>query len=622
MTMPSLWSLLHAPTVELLGWTLLHFVWQGALVAAVLAGALSLLRSHSPRVRYAVSGAALLGLFALPIGTGVFLSGSVLSSASAPSPSMIVVENGAELTAASRASVAEPAAATAPSWRAWAAARVQPALPWVVLAWSFGVLVFAMRLGGGAWRVRRLRRTSTAAPSEWQDRLQALADRMGVGPSVALRRSEQVEGPVLAGWWRPVILVPAGFLSGLPPAQVEALLLHELAHVRRHDVLVGRLQAVVETLLFFHPATWWISKQVRRAREACCDDLVVRAGSGRKTYAQALTALAERTVAGSTTAWTPAAADGSLLDRIQRLVAPPEAPSTAGRRLSMVVAAVLMVTVPAALAACASQQSTTAAESPQATVQTEQDTKDLGEKETPEPSEELPAAAEEEMVVVVRDDSTERSVVVGPDSSSKVDGHEENVFVVRENARVDTVDFPELEDLKQGLSFSPDSLERALRMQLDPDSLERVILGQINPDSIERAVRMRFDPDSLEQRVLRMRLHADSLAQRFSERFSDDWSEHWQDRGFADSTFAFEFDGFDPDDFNREDFDRDLDVDSLIRRHQKHADSLRRHFEQMHERRAREAPEQLREEARRLRERAERLEERAEEMETPPDSSG
>ena len=172
---------------------------------------------------------------------------------------------------------------------------------------------------------------------------------------------------MVAGWWRPVVLVPAGLLAGLPPKQVEALLLHELAHIRRHDVLVGRLQAVVEGLFFFHPATWWISRQVRQAREACCDDLAVQGGGAeRAVVARALAALAERAVGARGRSWVPAAADGSLLHRIRRLLSPERAPSGRTQRLSVGAAVVLVVGLPLGLVACASQQSTTEAEPPAA----------------------------------------------------------------------------------------------------------------------------------------------------------------------------------------------------------------------------------------------------------------
>lgn len=613
--MPDLWSVLHAPPIELLGWTLLHFVWQGILVAAVLAGVLYLLRNHSPRIRYVVGCAALFGILALPVATGMVLSERVLSAESPSSPSVRFVENGGEVAAMSPVPDAESSSSAAASWRTWVAGQVQPALPWIVVAWGVGVLGFAVRLGGGAWRVRRLRRSSRVAPDEWQDRLRGLADQMGVGMPVALRQSDRVESPVLAGWWRPVILVPAGFLSGLPPKQVEALLLHELAHVRRHDVLVGRLQAVVETLLFFHPATWWISRRVREVREACCDDLVVQAGRGRAVYAKALTALAERAVADTRSGWAPAAADGPLLHRIRRLVIPPEAPSTAGRRLSIVAAALLMVLAPAGVAACASQQSTAGAESPGARAAPEAEDAEEAPK-APLAPDALPDDTTEQRIAMLGPDSAERRLLVGPDRPPEVDSLDEDVYVIRTEDRADTIKVPLPEVLHGGLyrSFSPDSLERAIRKRINPDSLERVLRRRINSDSIERAVRLRFDPDSLEEHIYR----ADSLAQRFAQRFLSDWAEHWDARDVADSTFTFEFDSVDPDDFDWGDFGSGLDVDSLIRQHKHRADSLRHYFEQMRERVGEERSERLREQARRLRERAERLEKRAEKMEAPP----
>jgi hypothetical protein len=403
---------------------------------------------------------------------------------------------------------------------------------------------------------------------------------MGVGPSVGLRRSKHVESPVVAGWWRPVILVPVGLLSGLPPAQVEALLLHELAHVRRHDVLVGRLQAVVETLLFFHPATWWISRQVREAREACCDDRAVQAGTDRTVYARALTVLAERAVAGPTAAWTPAASDGSLLTRIRRLLSTDETASSHTQRLSMIAAVLLLVGVPLGLAACASQQSTTEADSSQTTT-VEQEVDERDEPVPPMAPKEPLADTDEQNIVVLRDDSTGRSIRVETDGPVRVDSLDDETYVLRYDGRVDTLNLPNLptlpdlpdlshlDDLEHDLAFDADSLERELHRRLNPDSLERVLRTRINPDSIERVTRMRIDRDSLVEKQIEMRLRADSLTR-------------W---------------------------------------HREHADSLRRHFEQMRKRMVREQPERLREQARRLREQAERLERRAEEMEVPADSA-
>ena len=545
------------PTVDLLGWTLLHFVWQGALLAALLAGVLHLLQNHTPRVRYAVSCVALLGLFALPVGTSVLL---IEQEASVEQQAAATVAVAPAVSTLQPSPEAASVAKTDSSWRDQVIAGLQPVLPWVVLGWGIGVMIFALRLVGGAWRVRRLRRTSTPVSSAWQKRLQALSEQMGLRRSVGLRQSDCVEGPVVAGWWRPVILVPAGLLSGLPPEQVEALLLHELAHVRRHDVLVGRLQAVVETLLFFHPATWWISQQVRQSREACCDDRAVRAGTDRTVYARALTAVAERAVAGSTTAWAPAASDGSLLSRIRRLLSPEASPSKYAQGLSMAAAVLLLMGVPLGLAACASQQSTTEADSQTSAATTEVEAEEPVKTNSPSAPKAPSADAERQKIIVVQGDSTKHTVRVEADGPVEVDSLEKGVYVFRYNGRTDTLDVPHLDEVPH-----LDRLERGLEFRFDSDSLDRALRARINPDSLEREIRLRFDPDSLEQDVLQMRLRADSL----------------------------------------------------LRWHGEHADSLRRHVEEMRERMEREMPDRLREQARHLREQAERMEERAEELEAP-----
>ncbi len=574
MTMPDPWTLVSTPTVDLLGWTLLHFVWQGALVAALLAGALWALRRHAPQVRYAVSLAALGGLLALPVATGALLSKTAGSER--PDAALAV----AEAPAADESIATPPGTAiqtaetdAGTSWVGRVRAWFRPALPGAVLGWSLGVLLFAARWAGGAWRVRRLRGTSDPAPTEWRDRLAALANRVGVDRPVALRRSARVEGPMVTGWWRPVVLVPAGLLSGLPPNQVEALLLHELAHIRRHDVLVGHLQALVETLLFFHPATWWVSGRVRAAREACCDDLAAEHGRDRTVVARALAALAERVAGEPARAWAPAASDGSLLGRVRRLLTPPSGPPAHTQRLSMVAAVLLVAGVSLGLAACASQQSTTEAEpGKEATAAAPADSVEKGDN-----------------VVVLRTDSTERVLRFGAGGPVAVDRLDDGAYVLRYDGRTDTLDGPRMDELPEvgawtspPLPFDPDSLartilsgidpegiERAVRRGVAPDSLARAIQDQINADSLERALRLRINPDSIEREALEMRLRADSLA----------------------------------------------------RRHREHADSLRRRMEQMRDRVQREMPE-------RLREQAERLEERAREMEapepptdpTPPDS--
>src|SRR6185295_14003751 len=120
------------------------------------------------------------------------------------------------------------------------------------------------------------------------------AGRLELRRHVAIVQSAAVAVPTLIGWLKPVVLLPASALSGLSPEQLQAILAHELAHVRRHDYLVNLLQSMVETLLFYHPAAWWVSARVRAEREHCCDDLAVDVCGDRDSYATALAELESR----------------------------------------------------------------------------------------------------------------------------------------------------------------------------------------------------------------------------------------------------------------------------------------------------------------------------------------
>ena len=144
-----------------------------------------------------------------------------------------------------------------------------------------------------------------------------IAERLRIRRAVAILESRAVVVPTLVGWVKPVVLLPAAALAGLSPEQLQAILAHELAHVRRHDYLVNLLQSMVETLLFYHPATWWVSAQVRAEREHCCDDLAVEVCGDRLVY---VSALAELTTLAGHRGFALAATDGSLLGRVRRIL--------------------------------------------------------------------------------------------------------------------------------------------------------------------------------------------------------------------------------------------------------------------------------------------------------------
>src|SRR5262249_44302433 len=161
-------------------------------------------------------------------------------------------------------------------------------------------------------------RHARPARDAWQTLARRLSRALGVRHAVRLLESTAVQIPAVVGWLRPVILLPASTVTGLTPEQLEMILAHELAHIRRHDFLVNLLQAVVVTLLFYHPAVWWISRQVRIERENCCDDLAVAVCGTPLQYARALTRLEELRVGAPSLAVS--ARGGSLFERVRRLV--------------------------------------------------------------------------------------------------------------------------------------------------------------------------------------------------------------------------------------------------------------------------------------------------------------
>ncbi|HEV2481166.1 MAG TPA: M56 family metallopeptidase [Puia sp.] len=190
----------------------------------------------------------------------------------------------------------------------------------VVLVWMLCLLGQLVQLMGGLYRVGWLRRRRVFDPGTlWQERLQALAVRLGVGKTVALIQSAYVRVPVTFGFLKPSILVPLGMLTNLPADQVETILLHELAHIRRNDYLANLLLHITEALFFFNPGLRWIASLIREEREACCDDMVLNTAD-RTSYFEALVAFGENSFARQGYALPLSKGKTDLLWRIRRML--------------------------------------------------------------------------------------------------------------------------------------------------------------------------------------------------------------------------------------------------------------------------------------------------------------
>ncbi len=346
-------TLASHPLVTLMGWTLIHFLWQAAAIGIVVALTLGMMRRNSAHLRYVVACFGLAIMSAAPTITLAYLAASsdpfdgqtkplVVSStvpdenrgvpaisddrtidslrtAESGSPAAVNPQTGFQITWAEVNR--DDVGSSAPLLSRFESftGTMQQWLPWCVMFWIAGVVCLAVRLLIGLRRVGLWRREGTEIEQgELSDLVSRLSRRMNLRQNVRLLESVQTLVPAVIGWIRPAILVPTSMLCGLTTAELESILAHELAHVRRYDYLVNLLQTVVETILFYHPAVWLLSKRIRTERENCCDDIAVEVCGNRAVLARALARM-EAFRCGEPNL-SIAANGGSLLGRIRRIM--------------------------------------------------------------------------------------------------------------------------------------------------------------------------------------------------------------------------------------------------------------------------------------------------------------
>jgi bla regulator protein blaR1 len=282
-------------SMEVLGWTLLHFCWQAAVIALVYRVVdLALPTKARSNVRYGLALVALLSMFAISLTTFAYeeirvVKGAGALQASAPGVAQQLRDELSSLPAVGAGLMAQR------GQRVDLAEYVARWMPWLDAAWFLGVLVLSIRTVGGWWLIQRLRRSGLAqVPDSVRSCLTRLSQRMGIRRQIELRVSGRISGPLAMGVFRSLILLPASTLTALNAEQLEVVLAHELAHIRRADYLWNMLQSMIETLFFFHPAVWWVSNKLRQQRELCCDDVALACCSDPLVYATALLCLEEQ----------------------------------------------------------------------------------------------------------------------------------------------------------------------------------------------------------------------------------------------------------------------------------------------------------------------------------------
>lgn len=308
--------LLSNEVLEAFCWTLVHSLWQG-LLAAVAAGCIVIFtKKSSARLRYNL---LCLILFLFFIASGITYYFQIIQhKLSIPHTNAIVINQpGLSSNTVQDAIPVDGVTNLTDILAAW----LNTYAGFIALAWALFFVAKCTKLFSGLIYIHRIRHYRTfPAASNWNDLLISLCDKLKVRKPVGLLQSGKITVPVALGFFKPVILVPLGMLSQLPPDQVETILLHELAHIRRKDYLVNIMQSCTEAIFFFNPALLWISSLIREERESCCDDIVMDNATHQSSYFDALVSFQEFSLSSNAYAMSLGGPKTYLLNRVKRLL--------------------------------------------------------------------------------------------------------------------------------------------------------------------------------------------------------------------------------------------------------------------------------------------------------------
>ena len=314
---------------EAIGWTILHSVWQAGVIGLIAFALLKLRQNSTASYRYSVS---ILSLFAILLSSAFTFLIIYRSAAN-------VYVSVADKMRISTSMLTQPGTG-ATNQGEWAQ-LLPPLLPWLSTLWFTGVLFFSIRFAGGLLLLQRYRNHLVAdLPAQMAEKIHVFIKRSGITRKIRVRISEMVRVPMVTGILKPVILIPAGIISLLPVEQIEAVIAHELAHIRRYDFLINILQTLTETLFFYHPAVWLLSSNARAEREKCCDDYAVQACGDLGVYAKALANLSGFRLHKPLPAMAFSGKKLSLVNRVERLLNSNKMKSNAKER---VIAGILIL---------------------------------------------------------------------------------------------------------------------------------------------------------------------------------------------------------------------------------------------------------------------------------------
>ena len=301
--------------INALGWTIFHSLWQGLIIGLILFLIFKYRRNISAQTRYILGVFSLAAIFTSSLFTFFIAYHSHSSHAEFVTFSSASISNLAGFSGrADELSILNPISS------GWPQSLIRT-FNFVSIIWFIGVLLLAMRLAGGMLIINGMRRQGVSPlPAAWEQRMKMLAVKMGLRRSITYLQSQKVRVPTVIGILRPVVLIPAMIISGLPADQLETIIVHELAHIRRHDFLINIMQSIMEALFFYHPVVWIISENVRLEREKCCDDYTIKVCGKVSLYARALAWLSELQITATIPSVAITGNKKNIVHRVERLI--------------------------------------------------------------------------------------------------------------------------------------------------------------------------------------------------------------------------------------------------------------------------------------------------------------
>lgn len=339
-------QLIDSSFISALGWTIIHSIWQGAAVAILLITALMILSHKSARLRYLLAIGAMLILTSFSVKTFIYYHTEYSSDASYEfSFTTLSFENDTDAEVQLIGSETSDMSALS-KFLSEFKLYFDENLHLVVSLYLIGLLFLLLKLMGGLILTLRLRHSGKSIPAQhFQKSVTSIAERLGIKRNIELLESRLVNIPVTIGHFKPMILIPIGTLTGIPSAQLEAILAHEIAHIRRADYLINIFQSVIEVLFFFNPSVWWISGIIRDERENICDDLAIEVCGESLTLVKALVSVSELNYSNKNLAMAVLGNKNKLFRRINRMTGGNKIKSSANKLFAVSFVLIAMISL-------------------------------------------------------------------------------------------------------------------------------------------------------------------------------------------------------------------------------------------------------------------------------------